>query len=81
MLLRSKAAYVIATGAIIALTTSAADARYRYTPPAPYPYYSGTYDYAGPLPPSTGTFVYGANRAPYGWNQNYANDFQLQGHN
>jgi len=67
----SKVLYAIGVAAAIALSASAADARSRV------PAYDGTY---GSTVPSEGRdFVYGANRAPYGWDRDNPRDFQLQG--
>ena len=42
----------------------------------------GAYAYSGYSAPSASRdFVYGANRAPYGWDEDNARDFQLQGSN
>jgi hypothetical protein len=74
MRLTSKVSYAVGIAVAIALTASAADARSRYAVP------DGAYAYGGYSTPYRGSdFVYGASRAPYGWDQDYPRDFQLQG--
>jgi hypothetical protein len=69
----SKVLYAAAVVAAIALTGSAADARARHA-------YDGAYASGGYSEPSQGRdFVYGANHAPYGADQDNPRDFQLQG--
>ena len=74
MRLTSKVSGVAAVVAAIALTVSAADAqsvaRAKYT---------GPYAYGANGAGSGRDFVYGANRAPYGSNEDNPRDFQLQG--
>jgi len=78
----SKVIYAVGVVAAIALTASAADASVRHTPEyrhAPDAY-DGVYAYGGDCVPACGRyFVYGANHAPYGWDQDNPRDFQLQG--
>ena len=76
--------YVIGIVAAIVLPGVAADAHSRHSRGArlaPHAYNDGSYAYVGDSVPVTGTFSYGASRAPYGWNKDYSLDFQLQGHN
>jgi len=69
----SKVSYAVGIAAAIVLTVSAADARSRYATDGAYAYGGYSAPYRG------GDFVYGANRAPYGWDQDNPRDFQLQG--
>jgi poly(3-hydroxybutyrate) depolymerase len=72
MRLTSKIACAAAIASAIALTVSAADAR-----PLNTARFNGAYAYSGPY--HGRSFVYGANHAPYGGDEDIPRDFQLLG--